>query len=238
MSHHKSYPRLELISHKLCPYVQRARIVLAEKNIPHEIRFINLADKPAWFREISPLGKVPVLLVDGRPLFESAVIAEFLDEISQQIMRQGSMLPADPLLRARSRAWIQFAASNLDRVASLYRASDIASFELAAAGLKQQFARLERELGEGPYFNGLYFSLVDAAYAPLFRYFDVIDRFAELQLFESKPRLLAWRQALQSRSSVQQSVVTDYSERLVKFLAQLDSVLGRLVRSAMVRRTA
>ena len=67
---------LKLISHHLCPYVQRARIVLEEKSVPHELEFVDLADKPDWFLEISPLGKVPVLLVDGQPLFESVVIAE------------------------------------------------------------------------------------------------------------------------------------------------------------------
>jgi hypothetical protein len=66
----------------------------------------------------------------------------------------------------------------------------------------------------------------------------VIDQFADLQLFGNKHRLMAWRQALQRRMSVQQAVVNDYHERLGQFLAGLDSVLGRLFRSAKVRRTA
>lgn len=238
MSAPGTWPQLELISHKLCPYVQRARIVLAEKNIPHDIHFIDLADKPAWFHEISPLGKVPVLLVDGSPLFESAVIAEYLDEISREAMQQGGMLPSDPLRRARSRAWIAFASSTLDAVASLYRAPEVTSFERAASTLRDRFTRLERELAEGPYFNGLYFSLADAAFAPIFRYFDVIDSFADLGLFAGKPRLVAWRQALQRRMSVQKAVVPEYQELLVRFLAEQNSVLGRLVRSSVLRRTA
>ena len=54
---------LKLISHKLCPYVQRAVIALTEKGIPFERVDIDLADKPDWFLKISPLGKMPVLLV-------------------------------------------------------------------------------------------------------------------------------------------------------------------------------
>ncbi len=54
---------LKLISHKLCPYVQRAVIALKEKGVPFERIDIDLANKPDWFLKISPLGKVPVLLV-------------------------------------------------------------------------------------------------------------------------------------------------------------------------------
>lgn len=59
---------LTLVSHTLCPYVQRAAIVLLEKGVPFERRWIDLARKPAWFLAVSPLGKTPVLLVSpGRP---------------------------------------------------------------------------------------------------------------------------------------------------------------------------
>ena len=53
--------RLKLISHKLCPYVQRAVIALSEKGVAFERIDIDLANKPDWFLAISPLGKTPVL---------------------------------------------------------------------------------------------------------------------------------------------------------------------------------
>ena len=64
---------LLLVSHALCPYVQRAAIVLAEKGVAFERRDIDLSNKPAWFLALSPLGKTPVLSLsfttaDGRPL--------------------------------------------------------------------------------------------------------------------------------------------------------------------------
>ena len=59
-------PNSNSISHKLCPYVQRAVIALNEKGVPFERIDIDLANKPDWFLKISPLGKVPVLLVDDR----------------------------------------------------------------------------------------------------------------------------------------------------------------------------
>jgi glutathione S-transferase len=54
---------LELVSHVLCPYVQRAVIALTEKRVPHTRTDIDLAANPAWFRAISPLGRVPLLRV-------------------------------------------------------------------------------------------------------------------------------------------------------------------------------
>ena len=71
---------LTLISHNLCPYVQRAIIVLAEKDASFERRYVDLAHKPEWFRALSPLGKTPVLLAGGEPVFESAVICEYLED--------------------------------------------------------------------------------------------------------------------------------------------------------------
>lgn len=223
-----SLPELRLVSHRLCPYVQRARIVLHEKDIPHEIEFIDLADKPAWFVEISPLGKVPLLLVDGRPLFESSVIAEFLDDISP-----GSLYPDDAFEKAGHRAWVEFASATLAKVASLYRA-DAQQLDPAIAGLRDHFKRLETRLGDGPWFAGREFAIVDAAFAPVFRYFDVLDRLRDFSLFDGLPRVVAWRSALAARPSVRAAVDEDYAARLQRFFAGLDSEVGRLARERKV----
>ena len=81
-----------LVSIPLCPYVQRAAIVLHEKEIAFERRYIDLANKPVWFTTMSPLGKVPLLLVGQEPVFESGVIVEYLEETSRWPLH-----PADPL---------------------------------------------------------------------------------------------------------------------------------------------
>ena len=219
-----SYPELHLISHKLCPYVQRARIVLAEKNIPHAIEFIDLSDKPDWFLKISPLGKVPVLCVDGRPLFESAVIAEYLDEISP-----GSMHPDDAFDKAYNRSWIEFASAILALIATFYRAADARRFANATKSLREQFVRLNGELGAGPWFNGAGFSIVDAAFGPVFRYFEVIEQVGDFGFFDGLSHVDAWRIALAARPSVRNAVVSDYYERLRTFFLGLDSELGRMV---------
>jgi glutathione S-transferase len=113
---------LTLVSHTLCPYVQRAAIVLAEKGTPFERRWVDLANKPDWFKAISPLGKTPVLVVQDTPIFESAVICEYLDETI------GARLhPDDALQRARHRGWIEFGSALLSAIGGFYNASDEAA---------------------------------------------------------------------------------------------------------------
>src|SRR5512140_2475428 len=110
---------LKLISHKLCPYVQRAVIALTEKGVPFERVAIDLANKPDWFLAVSPFSKTPVLLVGDAPIFESAVILEYLEETQPKPLH-----PADPLRRAEHRGWIEFGSAVLADIAGFYAAPD------------------------------------------------------------------------------------------------------------------
>lgn len=212
---------LTLVSFDLCPYVQRAAIALAEKGVPFARRDVDLANKPDWFKAISPLGKVPLLQVDGEVLFESAVIAEYLDETHGPRLH-----PGDALVRARHRAWMEFGSSTLADIWTLETTPDRATFDARVQILREKFVRLEGELGTGPWFAGERFSLVDAVFAPAFRYFDVFDRFVDLGVFEGLPKVQAWRRALAARASVRGAVSADYEARLEAFLRRQPSWLA------------
>src|SRR3974390_2146178 len=157
---------LKLISHKLCPYVQRAVIALTEKGVAFERIDIDLANKPDWFLRISPLGKTPVLVVGEHAIFESAVILEYLEETQPNPLH-----PSDPLRRAEHRGFIEYGSAVLNDIAGLFSAPDEAAFKAKVAQLEQRFARLEQRV-VGPWFGGEIFSLVDAVFGPVFRYFD------------------------------------------------------------------
>jgi glutathione S-transferase len=227
---------LVLVSHHLCPYVQRAAIALAEKGVAFERVSIDLAAKPDWFRAISPLGKVPLLRV-ARPgggeavLFESAVICEFIEETEAG----PALHPADPIERARHRAWIEFGSSILSDIYAIETTPDASLFESRRQALAGKFARLEEVLGAGPFFAGERFSLVDAAFAPAFRYFDVFEEIADLGILANKPKVGAWRRALASRTSVRSAVAADYTLRLRRFLDAQDSHLRTLARCQTLR---
>lgn len=216
--------RIELVSHVLCPYVQRAVITLTEKNISHERIYIDLADKPLWFRELSPLGKVPLLRIGPDVLFESSVICEFLDETTP-----GSLHPGDPLTKAHHRAWIEFASNMLNTIAGLYNAPEKTHFQDKLDILRDRLTWLESNLTVGPYFDGARFRLVDAAFGPVFRYIDVIEDLTPLGLFEGLPKATAWRDALTQRASVQGAVTADYPVRLREFIKRRNSYLSTLV---------
>ncbi len=215
--------RLKLISHKLCPYVQRAVIALTEKGVPFERIDVDLANKPDWFLKISPLGKTPVLQVGEAAIFESAVILEYLEETEPKPLH-----PADPLRRAEHRGWIEFGSAVLNDIAGLYSAPDEASFKAKAAQLEARFARLEARVAASPWFDGEAFSLVDAVFGPVFRYFDVFDGIGDFGILSQKPKLARWRASLASRPSVRTAVSSDYPALLRDFLKRRNSWISQL----------
>jgi glutathione S-transferase len=214
---------LTLISHPLCPYVQRAVIALIEKSVPYERVDVDLANKPAWFKAMSPLGKTPVLKIGDRAIFESAVIVEYLEDTQAHPLH-----PADPLLRAEHRAFIEFASSVLNDIWGFYTAPDADAFDAKAKTLAGKFQQLELRLNDGPYFEGDRFSLVDAAFGPVFRYFDVFDRIGDFGIFAEQPKVKAWRNALAARPSVRRAVADDYEQRLRAFLDARKSYLSQI----------
>jgi glutathione S-transferase len=214
---------LKLVSHKLCPYVQRAVIALTEKGAAFERVDVDLANKPEWFLAISPLGKTPVLQVGDTPIFESAVILEYLEETQSKPLH-----PGDPLARAEHRAWIEFSSAVLNDIAGLYSAADETAFKAKAAQLQARFARLESRVAATPWFDGADFSLVDAVFGPVFRYFDVFDAIGDFGILADKPKLARWRASLAARPSVKSAVSAEYPALLREFIERRRSYISQL----------
>lgn len=225
----------ELISNLLCPYTQRAAIQLAEKGLEARRTYIDLADKPHWFTQLSPLGKVPVLRVGDTAVFETAVICEYIEEVA---VGHAPLWPAHPLERAGHRAWAEFASAMIGDVFGFYMAPDEASFERKRAELAGRFGRLERQLaGAGPYFGGERFGLVDAAFAPVFRLLDSFDQVADFRLLQGLPATIAYRLELAARPSVRGAVVSDYGQVFLRYLAGRDSYMARLTAAVAETRS-
>lgn len=216
--------KLTLVSHHLCPYVQRAAIALAEKGWPFERIYVDLGRKPDWFRKISPLGKTPVLLVGDRAIFESAVILEYLEESLPNRLH-----PADALERANHRSLIEYASAILSDIWGFYSAVDSDGFDAKRDQLRSRFAWLENRIVAEPWFAGQGFSLVDAVYGSVFRYFDVFDQVDDFGILAEMPKLARWRASLSQRPSIRNAVTGDYNKRLWRFLKGRDSVLSRII---------
>jgi glutathione S-transferase len=190
-----------LVSFKTCPWVQRAAIVLREKNAAFEFRHIERDNRPDWFLAISPHKKVPVLRIDEKiSLFESSAIAEYLDETITPRLH-----PEDPVQRAINRAWTDYVPTFSSSVTGVAYAADEAAYKAAAEKIAPALGQLERALEKqspaGPLFNGAKYSLVDAAYAPFLQRYYFLDRIKPLGVIEKFPRLKAWAEALMKRPS-------------------------------------
>jgi glutathione S-transferase len=222
-----SNSKLTLISHPLCPFVQRAAIVLLEKGVPFDRVDVDLAAKPDWFLALSPTGKVPLLKLsqpDGPDavLFESMVICEYLEES----LGGAGLYPVEALSRARQRGWIEFGTATLADAWQFLNATDRPTADTKQAAFRDRLQRLEAVLAAGPYFGGAAFGMVDAVFAPLFRYFDILDPTVSQPIFENLPRVSAWRAALAARQSVIAAVAEDYAERFRRHLRQHQALLA------------
>lgn len=216
--------KLQLISHPVCPYVHRSRITLLEKDVPHELTYIDLGNKPEWFKQLSPRGKIPLLVVDGQTLFESGAINEFLDETHGP-----RLLSDDAIERAQQRAWIEVANDVFATHFRLLSAPTAADYAAAQAALDGTLAVLEAAV-RSPCFGGEKLSLVDVAMAPAFLRFGVTAKHGAPPLLTALPKLTAWSERLLARPSTTQAVPADFEDHYLTLLRQRG---GHLVKTIM-----
>jgi len=185
-------------------------IVLRAKDVEFEVTYIDLLDKPKWFLEISPHAKVPVLVVDEKPLFESNAIAEFLDEAAGEPLH-----PKDMIKRARNRAWTDFTPNFAMGLSGIYYKPNLDTLDEDMETARDRVQKMEDAIAtdrgnDGPYFNGDKLCLVDAAYAPFLQRFDFVDKTLQTGLLDEFPLVRAWTDALLANKDVIGSVPPNF----------------------------
>jgi glutathione S-transferase len=194
---------VELFSFAACPYAQRTRLVLLEKGIDFELIEIDLFNRPTWFREVSPYGKVPVLRHHGRVVYESGIINQYLDEA----FPAPPMLPPDAYGRAQARIWMDYCDTRflpaahrlmMDREQPAKR-----SEALVKLNETLRFMEFEglRKLSDGPYWLGREPGLLDCHLLPFFERFPVYQELAGAEWPEDCTRLRAWYDTIGQRDS-------------------------------------
>lgn len=200
------------------------------KAVEFEVTYIDLRAKPDWFLDISPHGKVPVLRVDGQPLFESNAIAEFLDEAIAPRLH-----PEDLVMRARHRAWTDY-VPNFASGLSIYYAKDAAGIEEKIPEARKRLAKLtqalEQDAQAGPYFGGTQLCLVDAAYAPFLQRFLLVDKWLGSGLLGEFPLVSEWAGHLLADQHVQGSVPENFTEEFIKNLQRRELYVAQLIPQA------
>lgn len=219
--------KLELISFKLCPFVQRAIIVLRKKEIEFDITYIDLEAPPKWFKEISPLGQVPVLRVGDDILFESSVIQEYVDEITPP-----SLQPKNVLTKAKNRAWISFGGDVFMLQYMMGVAKDKAIFDEKTQQLTQKLALLEQQHSASSFFNGTEFTMIDAAFAPFFMRNELLKNYTKVDLLDGLPNLQKWSQNLLALDCVHDSVVPDFADLYQAYIVNADGYIASLFEAA------
>jgi glutathione S-transferase len=198
----------KLISFKLCPYVQKAVLTLLHKGIDFDIEYIDLMNPPEWFNEISPLGKVPVVQVGDQIIFESSVIIEYLDEAYGEPLH-----PADLVLKAQNRSWMEFGNECLMNGFNLIMTPDENSFNEQVEAMLSKLDRIENTLSDSPFFNGDSLSLVDLSFAPLFQRLSFLEPYIpQLKDAGRHPRVTMWAENLMQLPIMPESAVPELEQ--------------------------
>jgi glutathione S-transferase len=204
---------IKLVSFILCPFVQRSVILLEKKQIHYQLEYIDLEQPPAWFRQLSPMGKVPLMMVDGEVLFESAVILDFLDESFSPRFH-----PTDNLKRAQHKAWIEFGSNLLVMQHGMALAQDRETLEGKRVDLEGELLHLLTPLEQRLFGDPARFSLVDAAFAPLFMRLSLLAQFNPTAKIDYPAPVAEWAERLSSLPCVKASVVNDFPQQFRTYL--------------------
>jgi glutathione S-transferase len=198
---------LHFITAEVCPYAQRTHLALREKGLDYEHTEVDLKNKPAWFEEVSPYSKVPVLKSGDQVVYESTIINEFIEDS----FPEPSMMPSDPLRRAQARIWIDYSNTRfIDAFYDLLSAKDADAQAELAAKLTGCMEYMEdaglAAMGSDPYWLGANVSLVDVAFWPFFERLPALTHYRGVGIPERCTRLKAWAEAMEARDSVQSTM--------------------------------
>jgi glutathione S-transferase len=195
----------KLYNTQRCPYARRTRMVLHEKGIAFDVHEVDLSNKSEEFLRVSPTGKVPVVVVDGDSIYESNVVNQYLDEVTDG----PRLMPEDPKRRAHARIWMAFADTDFFPavfVASVGRERGYSEDRISAAfeKLKVALGKLEGRL-DGRDYLADEFSLADVAHAGNFVRLRELEERGEVSL-DAYPNVAAWVGRLEARASYEAAV--------------------------------
>ena len=200
---------MKLIGSLTSPYVRKVRVVMAEKKLDFSLVLENVWVPEATIQEVNPLGKIPCLVMeDGSTLYDSRVIAEYLDTISPVC----KLLPPNGRDRTEVKVWEALADGVLDAAILVFlerreRTPEQQSQKWIArqmgkvhAGLREMSARL----GEGSYCMGIHYSLADVAVGCALGW--LAFRFPDIDWRGDYPNLARLHDKLSERASFRDSV--------------------------------
>ena len=219
---------MKIYSSPICPFVQRVNAVLEAKKIKYEVEFVDLMNLPDWFIEISPNAEVPILVTDNNiALFESFAICEYLEE-----MYPPNLHPNSSEEKALHRAWARQAVTQYLVQCSTQRSATEEILEKKTEDFVQLFAKVEKVLGDGPFFDGGQLSMVDTAWIPILHRIDLIKTYTGFDFLKGYSKVIKWQQALLKTDVLKKSVPDMFEEYFIQFYLNEERYLGRLMNAS------
>ncbi|KDP33367.1 hypothetical protein JCGZ_12916 [Jatropha curcas] len=174
------------------PYNWRVVLALKQKGIEFEFIEEDLSNKSQMLLEYNPVHKkIPVLVHGGKPVCESIVILEYIEEK----WPHNPLLPSDPYEKAVARFWLKFANDKFPAIIRMV----LASGEEREEAIKETLEMLQtlEEHGlirEKKFFGDDKINMVDIAFSGIARYLEPIESYLGIKLLEADkfPNLLAW----------------------------------------------
>ncbi|KAK7363389.1 hypothetical protein VNO77_05530 [Canavalia gladiata] len=192
-----------LLDFNLSMFGIRVRIALAEKGIEYEHKEEDLVNtKSALLLQMNPVHKkIPVLIHNGKPICESLIIVQYIDEVWKD---KTPLLPTDPYERAQARFWADFVDNKVHEVAKKIWTGKVNEHEKEKKELIENLKQLEEFLGQKPYFGGDTFGFLDIAIIPFYKWFSTYEKVGKFKL--DYPKINAWAKRCLERESVSKSV--------------------------------
>ncbi|MCH82520.1 glutathione S-transferase, partial [Trifolium medium] len=198
---------LILLDEWLSMFGMRARIALAEKGIKYEYKEEDLEKKSQMLLEMNPIHKkIPVLIHKGKPICESIIIVEYIDEVWNDRV---PFLPLDPYQRAQAKFWADFVNKKVGDVGGRIWAGKRDEIEVAKKELIEGLKELENVLGDKPYFGGDTFGFVDIALIPFYSWFYTYEQLGNFKVEAECDKLISWAKRCKERESVSKSVADE-----------------------------
>ncbi|GKB75242.1 probable glutathione S-transferase [Tanacetum coccineum] len=186
-------------------YGMKVRIALAEKGISYEYKEQDLINKSQLLLEMNPIHKkIPVLIHNGRPVCESGIIVQYIDDVWND---NAPLFPSDPCAKAHAKFWADFIDKKLNQLGKSLYTTKGEEHEASRKEFIDGLKLLEGELGDKPYFGGETFGYLDLSLIPFHSWFKVYETYGKLDLEQECPKYVAWaKRCAENKESVQKTI--------------------------------
>lgn len=203
-------------------FAMRVRIALAEKGIQYEYKEENLVNKSPLLLQMNPIHKkIPVLIHNGKPICESLIIVEYIDEVWKD---KSPLMPCDPYKRAQARFWADYVDKKIYDGGKKIWSSKVEDHATANKEFIECLKVLEGELGDKPYFDGENFGFVDMALIPYYTWFPAYEKFGKFSIEAECPKFVSWAKRCMQKESVSKSLVDP--EKVCDLIVKLRQGMG------------